>query len=156
MAFQLRGRKNCESLASGPCSGSGRAERSSTALLFLVYLADRQSRLSGDHLDEHVAGCPGQLQRVQPLPDLDALARIFDGRRLGFELAIALGRALLRRTLHFIAMVRGASGPYSIVTVPGAPAADARPSRTSSGEPANVPGVWVQSGSSAIRSPLIP
>jgi hypothetical protein len=53
-------------------------------------------------------------------------------------------------------MVRGDSGPYSIVTVPFAPAADARPAPASSGDAANVPGVWVQSGSSAITSPVIP
>jgi hypothetical protein len=54
------------------------------------------------------------------------------------------------------AIVAGDSRPYSIAEIPFAPASDARPLMASRGDPAKVPGVWVQSGSSAIRSPVIP
>ena len=53
------------------------------------------------------------------------------------------------------AIVVGDSGPYSMARAPGvSEAAGLR--RASNGDPANFPGVWVQSGSSAIRSPVIP
>jgi hypothetical protein len=90
-------------------SGRAQLERSSSSLLFRVDLANRQSCLPCNDLDEDVAGSPGQVQGMQPFPDFDALARILDGRRLGFELTVALGCAFLRRAQHFLAMIRGAS-----------------------------------------------
>src|SRR5690349_9548293 len=41
------------------------------------------------------------------------------------------------------AIVAGDSGPYSIRAGPGFPGAGDRPLMASSGDPANVPGVWV-------------
>ena len=60
------------------------------------------------------------------------------------------------------AIVVGDSGPYSIEPAVGGlrEPASLKPrrgeGRARRGEPANFPGVWVQSGSSAIKSPVIP
>jgi hypothetical protein len=48
----------------------------SSALLFFVHLANGQPSLSRNHLDEHVGMRLWQTQRMEPLPDLDALSRI--------------------------------------------------------------------------------
>lgn len=47
---------------------------------------------------------------MQAFPDFDALARLFDRRSLGFEILGALGCTLLRRLLHFVTVLFGASG----------------------------------------------
>ena len=52
------------------------------------------------------------------------------------------------------AIVAGESIPYS--RRPDTAGAAAEPCRVRSGDPTNFPGVWVQRGSSAIRSPVIP
>jgi hypothetical protein len=80
------------------------------AMLFLMHLTDRQPRVFRNHFDEHVAGSRGQMQRMESFPDLDALAGIFDGRRLRFELAVALGCPLFRGSQYFVTVIGGASG----------------------------------------------
>ena len=54
------------------------------------------------------------------------------------------------------AIVGGDSEPYTIAEDPSPPETDAWLWMARSGDPANVPGVWVQRGSSAMRSPVIP
>ena len=60
------------------------------------------------------------------------------------------------------AIVAGDSAPYSIAESPAPPRRPLGPRlagygrATRRGDPANVPGVWVQRGSSAITSPVIP
>ena len=80
------------------------------AMLFLMHLADRQPRVLRDHLDEHVAGSRGQMQRMESFPDLDALAGILDGRRLRFELAVALRCPLFCAAQYFVTVIGGAAG----------------------------------------------
>lgn len=78
-------------------------------MLFLVHLTDRQPRLFRDHFDEDMAWRPGQVQRVESFPDLDTLARIFDGRRLRLELAVALRCALFSCAQYFVTVIGSAS-----------------------------------------------
>jgi hypothetical protein len=80
-----------------------------TAMLFLMHLTDRQSRLLRDHLDEDMTWSPGQVQCVESFPDLDTLARIFDGRRLRLELAVALRCALFSCSQYFVTVIGSAS-----------------------------------------------
>ena len=47
---------------------------------------------------------------MQPLPDLDALARTFDVRRLRFKLPVALRCTFQRVSLHFLTVIRSAAG----------------------------------------------
>jgi hypothetical protein len=79
-------------------------------MLFLMHLTDRQPSVLRNYFDEHMAGSRGQMQRMESFPDLDALARILDGRRLRFELAIALRCPLLRGSQYFVTVIGGASG----------------------------------------------
>jgi hypothetical protein len=78
-------------------------------MLFLMHLTDRQSRLLRDHLDEDMTWSPGQVQCVESFPDLDTLARIFDGRRLRLELAVALRCALFSCSQYFVTVIGSAS-----------------------------------------------
>jgi hypothetical protein len=82
----------------------------SAAMLFLMHLTDRQPRVFRNYLDEHMAGSRGQMQRMESFPDLDALTRIFDGRRLRFELAVALSCPLFRGSQYFVTVIGGAAG----------------------------------------------
>ena len=118
----------------------------------------RRSR-SWPHLSEHFRG---RHPRADPLELLD---------RHAVEAVLAAGlldgpddHSPDERGIFFIraaaassqGMVGGDSGPYSIAGGPSGPAPAARPRIARRGDPAKVPGVCVQRGSSAIRSPVIP
>jgi hypothetical protein len=79
-------------------------------MLFLMHLTDRQPRVLRDHFDEDMAWSRGQMQRMESFPDLDALTGIFHGRRLRFELAVALRCPLFRGSQYFVAVIGCAAG----------------------------------------------